>query len=614
MKKILLVSMSICFSLIIFGQNKSERNEFLKVRSAGTINDATVVQKDFPDFIRNKTILDEDIVIGNTVYDAQTNSAIQNRVWAYDDGKIGATWTMGFEDGAGFPDRGTGYNYYNGTSWGFTPSERIQSLRCGWPSYAPFGENGEITCSHSSDNTIVFNWRETKGVGDWNEFVFEGPDGSPGLLWPRMITSGANHDTIHLLALTTPTGNGGAIWEGQDGALLYSRSSDGGATWNPHNIVIPEMNRDYFDGINADAYSWANPNVGKIAFVINGTTRDGIVLYSEDYGDSWNTVEFFDMPWDGFQPSDVARFGSTDGSYALAIDNNGKIHLAAGRMCHSLEGGAASYYPWSNGLMYWNEDMDPLDTATVGATGVYIVPEILADEGYLIDEVSDPFDSLAADVTRAYETGICSQPQLVIDPYDNIIVTYQKLAQGYVNGDFNYRHVYQAWSYDQGGEWVWKKDLTGDLFHLFSECAYPSTAPMIVDDLIHCVYQSDALPGGATGANADHEYVDNTMVYLPIGINVGVEETPIDNISYISQNYPNPFSGQSYVQVNTKTQANLSLIITNLVGKKVAEYNKGDVEAGVHYFVMDANNLPKGMYLYTVYSGNSAETRKMIVE
>lgn len=614
MKKILLLSISICFVIGMLAQSKSEKRQFEATLSSGPIDGFTAVEKEFPDFTRNKSILDEDIVIGESVYDFQTNAAVMHRIHVYDDGTMGAAWTMGFESGAGFPGRGTGYNYYNGTSWGFMPSERIQSLRCGWPAYAPYGENGEITCAHSADNTIVFNWRETKGVGDWNEFVFEGPDGSPGLLWPRMITSGANHDTIHLMALTTPTGNGGEIWEGLDGALLYSRSVDGGTTWDPHNLVIPEINSDEMDGVNADSYAWANPNAGKLAFALNGATREGVVINSTDGGESWERMEFMDMPWGGFPPDDTERFGSTDGALAVGIDHDGRLHVVAGRMNHRIEGGGRFYYAWTNGLLYWNEDMDPMDTATVGATVIYNVPEELINEGYIIDYVDDPFDSLAADVTRAYETSLTSQPQIIFDEFNNIIVTYQRLTQGYVNGDFNYRHVWQAWSYDDGASWTHVKDLTGDLFHLFSECAYPSVAPTIYNDLIHCVYQTDNLPGVATGTNADHEYVDNNIVYLPIGINVGLEETPVDNISYISQNYPNPFRDKSYVQVNTKTQANLSMTITNLVGKKVAEYDKGEVEAGVHYFIMDAQNLPKGVYLYTVFSGNSAETRKMIVE
>ena len=41
--------------------------------------------------------LDEEDIIGTTWYDLQTNKALQNRIWCYDDGTIGAVWTMGME-------------------------------------------------------------------------------------------------------------------------------------------------------------------------------------------------------------------------------------------------------------------------------------------------------------------------------------------------------------------------------------------------------------------------------------------------------------------------------------------------------------------------------------
>ncbi len=613
MKKFTFLIVSMFFVIGILAQDNTQRKELLCVPSAGAIDDAPAVQKEFPDFTRTKTIFDEDIVIGETRYDLQTNSAIQNRIWAYDDGTMAAVWTMGFSDPT-FPGRGTGYNYYDGSDWGPIPDERIQSVRCGWPAYAPFGENGEITVSHSADNTLIFNWRENKGEGAWNEFEFEGPEGSAGLLWPRMVTSGPNHDTIHLIAITVPTGNGGTIYEGMDGALLYSRSVDGGTTWDPENQLIPEINSDYFDAIGADAYSWAHPNAGKLAFVVNGSVRDGVVVYSEDGGDNWDRMEFYEFPWGGTPPDETMRFGATDGALAVGIDNNGKIHVVAGRMCWRLEGGGRYYYPYSNGLLYWNEDMDPMDTVLVEGSSVYLVPQQLEDEGYLIDKVSDPIDSLAADVTRAYETSITSEPRIVFDEFNNIIVTYQKLAPGFVSGDFNYRHIWKAWSFDNGATWEYKEDLTDDIYHMFSECSFPSTAPLIQNDLIHCVYQTSTSPGLAIGANADHEYIDNNMVYLPIGINVGMEENTVNDIKYVSQNYPNPFTNQSMVQVNTSSKANLKMVINNIIGKQIAVIDKGKVDAGTHYFTIDGNNLPGGVYFYTILSGNNSVTKKMIVE
>ncbi|MCX6271512.1 MAG: GEVED domain-containing protein, partial [Bacteroidetes bacterium] len=87
--------------------------------------------------------------IGMSRYDLQSNAASMNRLYLFDDGTLGATWTMGFQD-PGFPDRGTGYNFFNGSYWNPVPSARVEDIRTGWPSYAPWGSNGEIIVSHTS--------------------------------------------------------------------------------------------------------------------------------------------------------------------------------------------------------------------------------------------------------------------------------------------------------------------------------------------------------------------------------------------------------------------------------------------------------------------------------
>jgi hypothetical protein len=56
-------------------------------------------------------------VIGNTFYDLQSNAFLSNRIHVYPDGTIGAVWTRGVDDPPSFPDRGTGYNYFDGNTW-----------------------------------------------------------------------------------------------------------------------------------------------------------------------------------------------------------------------------------------------------------------------------------------------------------------------------------------------------------------------------------------------------------------------------------------------------------------------------------------------------------------
>ncbi len=88
--------------------------------------------------------------IGNTYYGIKQMQQCQNRIYCFEDGTIGATYTFGI-DWPGFSgDRGTGYNYFDGNEWNEWPAERIESDRSGWPSYAPLGENGELIVSHMS--------------------------------------------------------------------------------------------------------------------------------------------------------------------------------------------------------------------------------------------------------------------------------------------------------------------------------------------------------------------------------------------------------------------------------------------------------------------------------
>lgn len=622
MKKFLLLSLGI---FIAFGLSAQKINPKSQAKFT-TTHDKVVANsfeftKVFSPVVQNKASLAEDIIAGETRYDLQTNSAVQNRIWIYDDGTIGATWTMGFEEGASYPGRGTGYNYNNGAGpedWGPLPEDRIQSVRCGWPSYAPFGTNGEITCAHSADARIIFNWRENKGEGDWNEFAFEGPEGGPGLLWPRMITSGANHDTIHLIALTMPTGNGGTPWQGQDGALLYSRSTDGGTTWDIENYLFPDLDASVYAAMSGDDYAWASPKAGTIAFTYFDGWSDGVIMKSEDGGDSWDKITYFEFPWGGTPPDVVDQFfGAGDGNTAIALDNSGKAHIAFGRYPVKLaEGNFYTRYYYPNGLLYWNEDLDPLDTATVAGGFAYYLPEELEESEYFLAKVKDPFDSLASEYPADYANSLSSMPQILIDDNNQILVTYSALTAGYENNGLNYRHLWGIFSPDGGVTWDTNTnmDYMADLFHLFSECSFPSVAPVVYNGHAHLVYQTSNLPGIAVRYEV-HEVVDNNIVYLPIPwIYTDIEETEINSISYVSQNYPNPFKNQTTVQVNTLDRSDLSLVVTNLVGKKVLEIDKGQVDAGVHYFNIQANNLPKGMYLYTVYSGKNSETKKMIVE
>ena len=93
-----------------------------------------------------------------------------------------------------------------------------------------------------------------------------------------------------------------------------------------------------------------------------------------------------------------------------------------------------------------------------------------------------------------------------------------------------------------------------------------------------------------------------------------VEENEVETIASVSQNYPNPFSGNSTITVNLEKAASLSLEVTNLAGQKVLQINRGRVAAGTHLFQLDAEDFAQGIYFYSVITDNSTITKKMIVK
>jgi len=336
----------------------------------------------------------EDIVFGTSYYDLQTNSCVPNHIYAYPDGTMASVWTMSHEL-EGFPncpDRGTGYNYYDGTAWGAYPTERIEPDRNGWPNYAPYGENGEIVCSHTGiADGLIFSHRPNKGTGEWSNFYLVGPADHENLLWPRMITAGENNETIHVFALTEPVANGGTPYEGLDGALLYSRSTDGGETWDPENVILEGLTSDDVGYISADNYTWAQPRDGVIAFSLMNGVADGLIFKSEDDGDNWEIITFFNSPYplnDGSVPFNL--YYSIDGAGDLLIDDEGKIHVSAGRTFYTSGDAPGIYYGYGvNVLIYWNEEMPAMDSTLLGDVDAMEEAGVLAAGVEQADETGD---------------------------------------------------------------------------------------------------------------------------------------------------------------------------------------------------------------------------------
>jgi hypothetical protein len=146
---------------------------------------------------------------------------------------------------------------------------------------------------------------------------------------------------------------------------------------------------------------------------------------------------------------------------------------------------------------------------------------------------------------------------------------------------------------------------------------FPSIAPYS-DDNFYLVYQYDNQPGNAQQGDPPTAYGKNYISVMTVEkaeVWTSVEENNIPVYDYdVSQNYPNPFSGTSTVYVMLKEPAILSLEVHNLMGQLVysipeKKYNSGKVE-----FTIDGSRMESGIYFYSIISGESSVTKKMIIE
>jgi hypothetical protein len=290
-----------------------------------------------PGLMKDAKLLGSETEIIETVYDLQTNTTVGNRFVIWEDGTMAAVTMRGVENPTGFafPDRGTGYNYNNGSTWGPKPTSRIETIRTGWPSIAKWGPEGEVVVAHQSGTApLVLSTRATKGTGAWTQSLYYGPNGTatPQYLWPRMTTSGPNNEYVHVFGLTAPSANGGTPWLGQDGALLYNRSTDGGNTWDIAHMQIEGTGADSYLYIRADDYVMASKG-NVVALLHTSSWRDLFILKSTDNGENWEKIMVWEHPYPFFDTQSTLMndtLYAVDQSGSLAIDDNGMCHVVWG--------------------------------------------------------------------------------------------------------------------------------------------------------------------------------------------------------------------------------------------------------------------------------------------
>lgn len=649
MKKITFIVMLLSLCLTGFAQNRVEIPKSLKNqtraadlskqndRGLGAENESFVPLNEFKEAL----MMGDETEIIETKYDLQTNAALTNRIYCWPDGAISAVCTRGIESPSatgGFPDRGTGYNYFDGTAWFPKPTARLESVRTGWPSITAWGNEGEFIAAHTAI-LLKFSRRPVKGTGAWEELVnYNGPSGTEPA-WPRIVTTGENKEYLQLFY------NSYNAYQGLGNALLYSRSMDGGNTWSPQDQILDDLSSANYKGFGGDDYALSSRG-NTVALLCVNFLYDLFILKSDDNGENWTKIVIWEHPIPLFDYTTMAFADTLYGpgkSAGITIDNEGKCHVVY-NVCRFLldtpsSNGAYSTFPYIDGIGYWNENMEaPIPEPDEVPSWVQypeywtLNPDYLYENGMLIGWSQDVNGNGTLDFVEVgagefpfanyREAGLSVFPTITITENGILAVVFSSVTEGFSTSDgrYNYRHTWVRTSPDMGYTWGDFFDLQADnIFHFYDECIFGEISPYTSseDENFHLVYFADNLPGLFLDNDEQTEPTINRLIYSKVSKDeiVGVKEpgTTEANLS-VHGCVPNPASGKTDIMVSLKQPGNVTISLFNITGQKVSADLTRYVPFGTYPVSLDVSGLPGGIYFYQVNTGNESFTGKLIVE
>ena len=680
MKKVLFAALALAVAMTGFAQRPVAKNEAknisVTVQKPSDLRQvdgsaAQSMQFNMPEhMVKASRSLDDfsEYQTMTTYYDLQSNSAIGNRVAVWPDGTAAVTATWDYSGNVSFPDRGTGYNYYDGNDFGDEPVVRQEPMKSGWPSIATCGD-GELLASHATGVNLYY--RPTKGEGDW-ELIFNWGNDFGAPTWPRVICSGPNDEYVHLVMCKQIS-----LGDGYDNHIYYVRIVRAGDSWNVGELIdFPGLDNDadgdYRNQLSADDYVMA-ANGNNVAVMFGGYTTEVFYMISHDNGETWERQIIAPYPilgedgnpvhainFDDYPEGMTDSISTNDNSFSIAIDNNGVVHAAFG-LFHWKVADSDSYTYWpvyGFGMVYWNSNYtnpqggheipifgtfegDAAHTEwQANGVGYTLMPERIMElseadgnEGNLrvfglIDEDGDGYYGSYENSTGAswhYRSlGCATLPGVSVDDKGNVAIIYNVWSEVRVNAEtnFSYRSAYVTLK-DCGGQWFDDAiNLSEDFIHNYDEVYSTTASPVAYDGTFWMIYFADDMQGlyldksdtypSSNGGDITENYLYAVKV-VPQFQGWGVEEHEAVNPMTATRVYPNPATDVLNIEVNASQNSEMNISVYNIMGQNVMSQNV-NVTTGMNVRSISTSELNSGIYFVTVKANGFENTMKFIVK
>lgn len=137
----------------------------------------------------------------------------------------------------------------------------------------------------------------------------------------------------------------------------------------------------------------------------------------------------------------------------------------------------------------------------------------------------------------------------------------------------------------------------------------PALTPMQVREALRMTASNSATPNREMGWGILNAL--NAINYFPI---TSAESDYLEPDKFaLSQNYPNPFNPSTTIAYSIPQSGYVTLRIYDVLGNEVRRVIDKEQMAGEYNITFNAENLVSGIYFYTLSSGGSSVTKKMIV-
>ena len=687
MKKVLLLSLGLVMGLGAFAQQAVVKSLPAPVKASiekkalgtdvveGTVNFVTrgtqsVVTNEGSAYLEAETMY--------TTCDLQSNSFIANRMYQLKDGSVAVSATMSLEEfDESFPDRGTGYNFAKGgmmDSWGDVPGARIEDVRTGWPSIAPYGAEGEILVSHGHENGLCYYIREKAGEGEW-----DGPHAIPSptmaeftdleedlqLSWPRIATTGENNDVVHILA----AGQGNV-----NVAHFYVRSTDL-ENWEVKYAPVQEQGLHLFkigeaySSYAGDDYA-ISTNGDRIAVVYCSGWSTNVYCYeSSDAGLTWESRLVWESPIHGFdwttdEASLVSKcYGPVHAAVAIGQDGVSHVALSVGLFEHATLEESYGIYSgmMTDGIAYWNDTtaygfviegndtiynttpnqlLSPQDDSLKHALRLwwddvenpgYIVMDLTNFCAWMPPHVEEGFG--AFDMTYQYtgsvagsgqagdyatKFGLSAYPALAVDPAGNLAITWSSpdLNRELYAGLYYMRTIFAKYKPADVPYWFQVNNhgttLYEDFVHMGDEATNITGVSVSVNENeFWFSCLSDDTPGFHSGNNTSQPNISNGIINV-------FKYTPLGSTEAIGENEAIdvvynifPNPASEFINISSSMDANATVTFTNIAGQTVKVVNH-NLTTGDNTIAI--NDLTSGVYFCTVTANGYSHTSKVVVK